>query len=475
MEIRTQNLNPYAASVRVTPFYGCKPDALAFSQKGSANEGTAYWYNPVRAFQPFPTHHVTMNLRFGAPGCGVCPMCVIGMAAANRVNKIRDLERQSDLTIDAGLITQELRALAIKGNGLDETTFKIQNFDGTRLHSIRRTDQRSTNDAYVIELAALPRTYHTKKLDKYTIHNNTDDPIFQDAINGLNGKGLVVSELKRYSKTETVPIDEKAILPDGDALRHQFRTYGTFHHLNEKTRGNKTTPLLVGYTTLTEKLPGELLVASVRELPQLEGIGADAGGLMNAIGVAAKSTRYNSVAVFVEPYQVDLVKYLRRLQENGINVQEYGVGHKLPEAYEELLSRYNSRKDKPAGTIYRIDLAQIKAFYQASLAKLNQEKFPTLAEVDVDFLTNIQDSDETETCAIMMDEAEQARYRKSKRVKAAASTLAEAPPREEQVTQVQDDATSPAFDPRQAAKQRQTEVLSRTGFLGDLKKGKGKR
>ena len=323
--------------------------------------------------------HIMDKPRFGFAGCGVCPMCVAGAAAARTVNQIRDLQgdKGNDLTIEAGKTANRLRksAQSITGNG----NVDIQHFDGSRLQPM------PPEEFPILELAALPRVYAGTDKTKYTLKADLDER-WKDISRGIGNSLTRVEKHISYHKSDTPGLNVPQILGESsDALRNHMQTFGLVHHLNEKTSGAETLPVVIGYTTLTEKRDRELLVASTRELPQMEGFGIDAAGVMNALGLAAKSGRYDSVAVMVEPFQSDVEKYLKKLKTHTA-VKEFQDD--IPDEYADLRAKYHTGL-----SVYQVDLEPLKKLYADTPGETVEDK-------DVAFLKQIEVSD--------MEEAEHA-------------------------------------------------------------------
>lgn len=354
---------------------------------------TYSWYDaaPDQPARPYPLQPVR-QVKFGViphPYCGVCPICVAGAAARAEVAKIGDLRKGEDIEITVEEASQKIREMG-KKTGAKVGRTSIGNEDGTRLQPF------SEGDLSAAAIAALPRIYTVDKRT-YVINGNprqdakgTDNGTYKLATSGQQlAPGGSTFDYSCQPDAPPPPIEKdpaKPMIPPfkASARKQPVRTYGIYHHIAEGDEARYTKrsqPLLLGYATFTRLQKDELLVVSLRELPRFERLGAEAGGLMNVLGTAAKTTDIQTVAVAVEPWQTGLLEYIGDLRDKyNFPVREIPA-QEMPAAYMDL----QKQADMPGDTrIFRIPLAQLKATW----ATIDPELAP--GEQDTELLKSIE-------------------------------------------------------------------------------------
>ncbi len=409
------DFKPVSTPVRnyQSPVFRAGVSASPGVMKHEPTAGQGFWYGEQSTgVTTHPMKPVRIEPRFGHY-CGVCPLCVAGMAAKMEVENIRKLRSGEDIEVNVGNASKRIREAASK-KGVSAERSAVGNEDGTRLQPVSlETDKQGNKDWHALTIAALPRKYDTPDAQSYRIDGQKSG--FSNGLFEIVTSGVVdASKVIRYPSGKDLPpppLEYDSDLPiiekfdhtrDGLVRGLHVKTFGLYHHLSEgikeSTKTGMSDPLFIGYTTLTQLEKNELLLASVREIPGFEDIGIDAGGLLNVLGLAARRQDLDSVAVVVEKWQKGLYLYLDRLKEKyEVPVQQLTVDPELakksgyapmPDSYREFLK---TAQMPPDAEIFVIPLTTLKEADKT--LKKGQGKTLAPGELDTELLNTIAIAD----------------------------------------------------------------------------------
>lgn len=353
------------------PFYGSGARGsgalTGFEERSGTNKpksGGTVGANAVGAgIKALPLYRPYLNtVKFGFIACGVCPICLAGLEAQRQLNTIKDLRENADASSDTlvpvGSGASAIRAVGTLAGGEVGRKY-IGNEDGTRVQRLDMADY----SAFVT--AVLPRDYPPTEagytaLD-YKIVGNPAHPLkgienglYKHLLNGLQQRK---EGTESFTEEATPAVQERLL----DGLGKKPRAFGVYHHIADgnlvKNNGDRTIPLLIGYSSAAQLQPRELFLPSTREMPGFESLGAAPGGLMNMLVMATQHGGFDSVQVLVEPWQQELKDYIRALKSDyHFPVEECPI-EKMPSDYREFVQDSNL----PTGSrLYRIPLDTLK-------------------------------------------------------------------------------------------------------------------
>ncbi|MBX2859873.1 MAG: hypothetical protein KTR14_01465 [Vampirovibrio sp.] len=332
--------------------------------------------NGVASIKPVQT-----SPRFGH-FCGICPLCVAGMAAKAEVDKIRQLRTGDDIEIQTSQAFDQIRQ-AGETKGVRVMKNSVGNADGSRFQPV----YLGTSDTQLLTLAALPRRFSTN--GSYKIDTRDDSGLQHKQFSFITGH---VEESNRLIDYPAGSDDAPPTLQDpsiSEVIKQTaetpwFKTMALYHHLSEGMKSTEETgrsaPLFIGYSTFGQLQSDDLFIPSVRELPGFEHMAADIGSLQNLLGLAARKQSLKTVTVAVEPWQQDVLTYLKHLQSsNTLEVTEQTAD---PEStsksgYQPMAQNLQSflrEHQYPMDTrVFTLDLAKIREMDQSLKAKQTDE------------------------------------------------------------------------------------------------------
>jgi hypothetical protein len=272
-------------------------------------------------------------LRFGAAGCPYCLAGLALMAITNEMSEIRGREAAFAPTPSSEF---EQSSSGVQGNRLDVVpTIEEAN---VLFSTQKRTFVPGAGIFRFKPDEPLQHVVSEGIFNARKQHNPTKTP----------------KTYQSYELGKPLPVGQ---LP---AKLAEPQTFSVVHHMAHEKSLGRTKPSPLGYVTLTQKEPDELLQVSTREYPVARSWDANAASTTLILAQAAKDPRFKTLAVVVDAYrhdltppdQPDLLRMMGHLKKNGIEVKEYATPRagklpgqqtvdvlSLPKAYRDTLKQ----------------------------------------------------------------------------------------------------------------------------------------